>query len=63
MKEYKTASDKAMDEQEEDDIVFIKVTRKTRETLKRYGFKGDTYDQIISRRFPDIQEKIVVERR
>ena len=33
---------------EEDDIVLIKVKRKTRENLKKKGIKGETYDTIIN---------------
>jgi hypothetical protein len=34
---------------EDDDVVFIKVRRSTREELKGYGIKGDTYEVIIRR--------------
>jgi len=31
-----------------EDIVLVKVKRKTREELKFLGKKGDTYDDVIS---------------
>lgn len=34
---------------EDDKIVVIKVTWKTRERLKSIGKKGDTYEDVISR--------------
>jgi hypothetical protein len=35
--------------QDPDEIVRIKVRRKTREELKRCGIKGETYEVIIRR--------------
>jgi len=40
---------------EEDKIVLIKVKLKTREKLKAIGKKGDTYDDVISLLFGDIE--------
>ena len=38
-------------EEPEEDIVMIKLKRKTRETLKELGRKGDTYDDVINTLF------------
>lgn len=35
--------------QDPDEIVRIKIRRKTREELKQYGVKGETYEIIIRR--------------
>ena len=40
---------------EEDEIVTIKVTRKTRALLKAKGKKGDTYETIISKMLSDLE--------
>lgn len=40
---------------EEDKIVRIKVKLKTREKLKTIGKKGDSYDDVISLLFEDIE--------
>jgi hypothetical protein len=37
--------------EEKDKIVTIKVKWETREKLKRFGLKGDTYDDVISKMF------------
>lgn len=47
MKENKDESDKATADKEEEKIVLIKVTWKTRELLKQRGIKGETYEDII----------------
>ena len=36
-------------DRKDDDIVLIKVKRKTRDVLKGEGIKGDTYEVIIKR--------------
>ena len=41
--------------EENKDIVLIRVERKTRDTLKRFGIKGDTFNDIIQKL---IEEKI-----
>ena len=40
---------------EENKIVIIKVTLKTREKLKAIGKKGDTYDDVITQLFRELE--------
>ena len=40
---------------DEKKIVIIKVTLKTRQKLKRRGSKGDTYDDVITQMFSELE--------
>jgi hypothetical protein len=40
---------------EENKIVLIKVKWKTREKLKANGKKGDTYDDVITQMFSELE--------
>ena len=40
--------------EQKDKIVMIKLKWKTREKLKRWGSKGDTYDDVISQMFVEL---------
>ena len=40
--------------QDEEELVRIKVKRKTREELKKYGIKGETYEAIIQRLMKEV---------
>jgi hypothetical protein len=47
--------------EEKDKIVAIKVTWKTREKLKRFGLKGDTYEDVITKMFGYLPAELPVE--
>ena len=44
-----------MDEIDEDMIVVIKVKWKTREKLKQWGSKGQTYDDVVTQMFGELE--------
>lgn len=55
MVETKEEKQKGEDkEEEEGEIVRIKVTLRTRERLKMLGIKGDSYDDIINVMFGEL---------
>lgn len=41
--------------EEVDKIVIIKVKWKTREKLKQWGNKGETYEDVITQMFADLE--------
>jgi hypothetical protein len=40
---------------DEKKTVVVKVTLKTREKLKRWGSKGDTYEDVITQMFSELE--------
>ncbi|MEA1957592.1 MAG: hypothetical protein U9N01_04475 [Euryarchaeota archaeon] len=44
--------------EEKDKIVMIKVKAKTREKLKARGRKGDTYNDVISSMFEELEQEL-----
>lgn len=42
---------------EEDKVVTIKVTKKNRKKLQDVGKKGETYDDIISAMFKELEQR------
>jgi hypothetical protein len=45
-------------EETEEDIVMVKVKRKTREKLKSIGKKGETYEDVINQMFSELGGKV-----
>jgi hypothetical protein len=40
------------------DIVMVKVERTTRDRLKARGTKGDTYEDVITKMFAELEEDV-----
>ena len=43
------------------ELTTIPITKDTRDALKRYGYKGETYDTIIKRLLMEVRNERITE--